>query len=168
MPCVLHNLLEQAEKYTHLNQINLTAKRLNLILDKNQDLASRIVLVDKAISNQEGEIEFNFSSSIDNRHSSGSFVKGAHTPFDANTYESIGFERSKVKTILIDNLSHLGITEDPYIIKIDVEGAENYVLKVQKNTLAEAKPTVLMEIHSIYNMFNAYEFLAFRDYKIDF
>lgn len=143
-------------------------ERLNLILDKNQDLARRIVLVDKAISNQEGEIEFNFSSSIDNGYSSGSFVKGAHTPFDADTYESIGFEESKVVTVSLDNLPKTGIKDKPDLIKIDVEGAENYVLEGARSTIVNAKPVVLMEIHSIYNMYNAYEFFTLSRYKLKF
>lgn len=143
-------------------------ERLQLNLSKNPDLAKVIKVHDVAVSDGEGQIEFNFSSNVDDGQSSGSFICGAHTPYQDDFYDSIGFKKVIVKTIALDHVSDLiRMEEVPYLIKIDVEGAENFVLQGAINTIEKFKPIILMEIHSIYNMFNICEFFHAKNYKIE-
>lgn len=143
-------------------------ERLQLNLTKNPDLAKIIKLYDVAVSDCEGQIEFNFSSNVDDGKSSGSFIRGAHTPYQEDFYDGIGFEKVTVKTVSLDHVSSLlNIENVPYLIKIDVEGAENFVLQGAVNTIEKYKPIILMEIHSIYNMFKTCEFFYSQNYKIE-
>lgn len=143
-------------------------KRLQLNLTKNNDLAKIIKLYDVAVSDSEGQIEFNFSSNVNDGKSSGSFIRGAHTPYDDDFYDSIGFEKMIVNTVSLDHASAaLNIDVAPFLIKIDVEGAENLVLQGAVNTIEKYKPIILMEIHSIYNMFKTCEFFYSKNYKIE-
>lgn len=142
-------------------------ERMELILTKNSDLAKRIKIYDSAISNIIGEVEFNFSPKIDNGQSSGSFISGSNTPYNAKTYENIGFKKVHVKTVTLDKLFLLGIDAVPHLIKIDVEGAENLVLQGGVGTLKRFKPIVLVEIHSVYNMLRVCELFNLVDYEIE-
>jgi FkbM family methyltransferase len=143
-------------------------KRFHLNLEKNEDLAKRIKIYDFAISDHAGFIEFNFSSNVDDGKSSGSFISGAHTPYQSQVYEKIGFSKMSVKTISLDEfLLSNEITIIPYLLKIDVEGAENLVLEGGYNMIKKYKPMILMEIHSIFNMFKTFEFFMPLGYKIE-
>ena len=143
-------------------------ERLQLNLTKNPDLAKRIELYDVAVSDCEGEIEFNFSSNVDDGRSSGSFISGSHTPSPGEFYETIGFNKVSIKTVSLDQVSaSFGIQDAPYLIKIDVEGAENLVLDGGVNLIRKYKPIILMEIHSIFNMLKTCEFFGSVDYEIE-
>jgi FkbM family methyltransferase len=143
-------------------------KRFQLNLTKNEDLNKIIRIHDVAVSDKEGEIEFNFSSNVDDGKSSGSFISGAHTPYQGDFYESIGFQKVVVKAISIDNFHTLIGTESaPYLIKIDVEGAENFVLQGAVNVIEKFKPIILIEIHSIFNMYKTCEFFNAKNYKVE-
>lgn len=143
-------------------------ERFQLNLTKNTDLAKIIKLYDVAVSDCEGQIEFNFSSNVDDGKSSGSFIRGAHTPYQEEFYDDIGFKKMTVKTVSLDHASALlNINNIPYLIKIDVEGAENLVLQGAVNIIEKFKPILLMEIHSIYNMFKTCEFFYSKNYKIE-
>lgn len=143
-------------------------KRFQLNLTKNEDFNEIISIHDVAVSDKEGEIEFNFSSNVDDGKSSGSFISGAHTPYQGDFYQSIGFQKVVVKSISIDNAHALiGNELAPFLIKIDVEGAENFVLKGGVNVIEKYKPIILMEIHSIYNMYKTCEFFQSKNYKVE-
>ncbi|WP_370574400.1 FkbM family methyltransferase [Methanomethylovorans sp.] len=143
-------------------------RRFYLNLEKNADLAKRIKIHDFAISDQTGDIEFNFSSNVDDGKSSGSFISGAHTPYQNHVYDNIGFSKMSVKTISLDELLYSNeATLIPYLLKIDVEGAENLVLEGGYDMIKKYKPLILMEIHSIFNMFKTFEFFMPLGYKIE-
>ena len=143
-------------------------ERFKLILSENTDLEKRISISDVAISDRVGEIDFNFSPNIDDGRSSGSFIFGAHTPSPKEMYEKVGFRKVTTKTIPLDQfLSSLRINVIPYLLKIDVEGAENLVLQGGGNMIKKHKPIVLMEIHSIFNMLKTCEYFAAIDYSIE-
>jgi FkbM family methyltransferase len=143
-------------------------ERMQEILTKNPDLANRIKLYEFAISDRIGEVEFNFSPTIENGLSSNSFISGSNTPYDINKYQTLGFDRVMVKTMTLDKFSStLGIEIIPYLIKIDVEGAENLVLQGSMNILKKYKPILLIEIHSVVNMLKAYELFNFLGYNIE-
>jgi len=148
------------------NPFNRDRFRLNL--SKNLDLSGRIHIFDVAVSNANEEIEFNFSSSVDDGKSSGSFIHGAHTPHESIFYDQVGFTKTMVKSLRMDDFeSALGIKNKPFLIKIDVEGAENLVLNGGLELIKECRPIVLMEIHSIYNMLETCEYFNRLNYSIN-
>lgn len=141
--------------------------RFEKILSENKDLSGVIKIYDVGISKEEGEEEFVFSDNVDNGTSSGSFIESSDTFFAKNLYEKeIGFQRTKVRLFNIDSLSKIGITDKPALIKIDIEGAESMALEGAHSTLLESKPILLLEIHSIFNMFRCYEILNGLGYNI--
>jgi FkbM family methyltransferase len=147
------------------NPFNLEILEKNL--EKNTDLKNRIIPVNLALSNQEGEEEFIFTDNIYNGTSSGSFIDSADTIWPKEDYEQkSGFKRMKIKTDTLDNFIKIN-TIKPDILKIDVEGAENLVLEGAKNTLVHYSPIILIEVHSIFNMFKTFEILSKNHYKFE-
>jgi FkbM family methyltransferase len=142
-------------------------KRIELLLSKNKDLADRISIYAVALSNKKGGTEFSFSADIDNGLSSGGFISGAHTPTAPETYQTSGFTKISIPTVRLDDAKRdLGISRPPDLMKIDVEGAEHLVLEGAKDTIIAAHPILLIEIHSIYNMYHAISFLREIGYQI--
>jgi len=141
-------------------------ERMEIILSRNIDLKERIKIIPYALSEKNGETIFNFSTQIDNGTSSGSYLNGAHTPFRERDYEKIGFKKMHVKTFSLDKLITESKLREPSLLKIDVEGAEHLVLNGALNTIRKTKPIVLMEVHSIYNMFHAFNFFISNNYSV--
>jgi FkbM family methyltransferase len=102
-------------------------ERLALNLERNSDLASRVVVLPKAVSNADGEAEFVFSADIDSGDSSCSHLGAALPPRPAEAYAE--FRRERVPTVRIDTLLTQRAGEIPRVLKIDVEGAEWLVLE---------------------------------------
>jgi FkbM family methyltransferase len=155
--------------YVHAFEPNVyNRERLQLILSKNRDLSQRIKIYEFAVSDKIGEIQLSFSPNIDDGKSSGSFIAGSHTPFKKDVYDKIGFNKVNVKTITLDQLSSIiGNDIDPFLIKIDVEGAEHLVLQGGINIIKKYKPILLIEIHSIFNMLKVCEYCKSVDYIIE-
>jgi len=63
--------------------------------------------------------------------------------------------------------STMHIDDIPFLIKIDVEGAEHLVLEGGKKFIKQYKPIILLEIHSIFNMMKCYEFFSDLNYKLE-
>jgi len=142
-------------------------ERFELIMSKNQELAKLITIYNFAVAEKVGTTEFIFNDNIDGGQSSGSFVLSSHTFFEKDLYErELGFRKVQVKTVALDLLESVGIKEKPFLIKIDVEGAEYLVLEGAKETLKKFKPILLLEIHSIYNMLQVGEILHSLNYQI--
>ena len=148
---------------------NITNKeRLDLIVSRNLVLTRQVKTYPIAISNKKGIEEFIFSSVVDNGTSSGSFIEASSTFWDKNIYErDIGFKRTSVETIPLNEISELGITELPALIKIDVEGAEYLVLEGGNELIKKSQAILLIEIHSIFNMFKVSEGLKRLNYSMD-
>ena len=141
-------------------------ERFEKNLKENTELAKRIDIRNIAVSDKKGETEFIFSSEVDNGPSSGSFIDNAHTFWEKSIYEKkIGFTRVKVNTDSIDGIVESSKTK-PYLIKIDVEGAEYLVIEGAKKTLSTIRPILLIEIHSIFNMLKVCQSLESLQYKI--
>ena len=142
--------------------------RLLINLSRNEDLLGRVEVVDVAISSVSGDAEFCFSPLVDSGESSGSFVSGSDTPLDTNIYELLGFKRVPVKTTTFEDLLPLhGVTDEPALIKIDVEGAESAILDSNKSYLSRVKPDLLIELHNISNILKCYKTLYSLGYSVE-
>lgn len=142
-------------------------ERLNLILDKNTDIKNIVSVYSVAVSDILGEEEFSMSDDIESGRSSGGFIDTADTIWERGAFKQRGFTEMRVKTVPIDSFKEiLGIQETPDVIKIDVEGAESLVLIGAKNTIMSKKPIILMEVHSMINMFNVVSFLTSVNYEL--
>ena len=142
-------------------------ERMAVILEKNPDLAKRIRLFDVALSHKDGQDDFYFCRDVDSGTSSGSFLGNAHTYYPKSRQYLGLFEKTTVRTVSLDHIaSYTGSDAIPHLIKIDVEGAEGSVLQGGEELLKRYRPLILMEVHSIYNMFTICEILKSARYKI--
>ncbi|OJI09288.1 MAG: hypothetical protein COV08_01675 [Candidatus Vogelbacteria bacterium CG10_big_fil_rev_8_21_14_0_10_49_38] len=146
------------------NEFN--ARRFKYILSENGDLAGRIDIHEIAISQSQGSEDFLFGDDVDGGTSSGSFIDRSHTFWKKEVYEEqIGFVRKTIQTLPLDLLeSELLITKAPALIKIDVEGAEQLVLEGGRDLIKKNKPILLIEIHSIFSMFEVGRILNELEY----
>lgn len=128
------------------------AKRIQENIDKNQ--IANIKVYNLALSSENSETEFLFSDNIESGTSSGGFIEESDTLYEKTGYETdIGFQRMKVQTKKIDDLEEIRNGKKVDVMKIDVEGAESLVLDGAMNTIKSQKPIILIEIHSISNMY---------------
>lgn len=142
-------------------------ERFEIICAKNDDIKNIINILGVAVSNVLGTEEFSMSDDIESGRSSGGFIDTADTIWERGAFKQRGFKEIKVRTVPVDLFKEeLGIQEAPDVIKIDVEGAESLVLAGAKNTILSKKPLILMEIHSMLNMFNVVSFLTSISYEL--
>lgn len=143
-------------------------ERIKMIFERNKELSSRITIAEVAVSNKNGKDSFIFSPLIDNGTSSGSFIDGAHTIYPKEDYiKEGGFKTIEVKTVALDHPTNDFKIKDPDIIKLDIEGAEFLALEGMKETLKRAKPLILIEVHSIYNMYIVDSILRELEYNLE-
>jgi FkbM family methyltransferase len=129
--------------------------RIKEHLELNPTLAQRITLCPYALSNTIGETTFISSADVDGGTSSGGFINNASTLWVKNDYiEKTGFTSSTVKEDTIDNLVATKVILPPFLIKIDVEGAEQLVLAGAHQTLTVHRPYILVEFHSIFSAYD--------------
>lgn len=107
------------------------ARLLRTHLDWNE--CRNVAVVEAAVSETEGEIEFTFR--ID--------------PFDPGSFANsmaydIGGQKAKVRMATIDSICN-GFS--PELIKIDVEGAEMSAIRGAQATLSRASPVLIVAIH---------------------
>lgn len=147
------------------NTFNL--KRLKLNLSGNPDLEERVTILDLALSDKKSTEDFLFSDNVDGGTSSGSFISSSHPIWQKAVYEEqIGFKRQSVATTSLDLWSTETSTRlIPALIKIDVEGAEYLVLEGGKQLISRAQPILLIELHSIFNMFRVGQTLQELGYQ---
>ncbi len=139
------------------------ASRLEMNLERNVALASRIRLLRLALSDTDGETVFLQSDDLGGS-SSGSHLQSATTPLAPESYAS--FEREMVQSARMDTLVNAGGQRAPDVIKIDVEGGELLVLQGGRAFLKRRKPLLLVEVHHICLMFQVQEFLCGLGYQI--
>ncbi|MEI6304734.1 MAG: FkbM family methyltransferase [Candidatus Taylorbacteria bacterium] len=142
--------------------------RIKMITKMNPELSERITLVEKAVAEKTGRVDFIFGKTIEDGSSSGSFVDTADTISEKAAFErSRGFERANVEMTSIDNEVSNNRTNIPYMIKIDIEGAEHLALQGAAVTLKTARPIILLEVHSILNMLNVCKILQTNNYDVN-
>ncbi len=134
-------------------------------LEKNPDLGKKVTLLPFALSEEDGEDEFLYSSEVDKSVSSGSHLKSFIPPLSQEIYAD--FKVTKVKTRTIDSLIDNGELPSPTVIKIDVEGAEYAVLCGAINCLNKYRPLLLIEIHNVTAMLYVSSILRDQAYKIE-
>ena len=111
-----------------------------LILEKNIKLnnCKNISIINKALSNKNGEVEFVIPDNGESLSmSSMVWVK-----------KSYNTKKQLVKTISVDNDSKLRDLS-PKIIKIDVEGAEGLVIEGMQNLISRCRPYIYIECTNI-------------------
>ncbi len=141
-------------------------ERMEINLRKNPDLARRVRIFGVAVSDAVGETDFYFSEDVDRGTSSGNFISGADTYYPKSEAYLASFKIMKVRMISLDHASETGTDTMPYIIKIDVEGAEGSVVRGAMKLLDKHKPLLLIEVHSIRNMLEISESLHSLQYTI--
>lgn len=137
-------------------------KRLSMNCSANAELAKTITLVDKALSDANGEAAFVFNEKIDTGESSGS---GLETAFQYS-YE-INIENApKTKVAMLTADSYIEANPDlaPTLMKIDVEGAEFNVLSGAATILQKYRPLLVIEVHNITAMFYVQKHLSNINY----
>jgi FkbM family methyltransferase len=143
-------------------------ERFRTILDKNEGSRNIISIFTKAVSADIGVEVFNINNNIESGRSTGNFLESADTVWERGIYIQKGFTKVQVETVPIDAFKRvLSIKEDPDLIKIDVEGAEYAVLQGAKETLLRKKPVLMIEVHSIANMFSVVTFLNSISYEME-
>ena len=143
-------------------------ERLKMNIESNLQLKNRIVISNCALSDKDGQEEFIFSDNIESGTSSGSFIESADTAWEKGVYEdNIGFKRVKVETLSLDGLIDQYKNNEIAMLKIDVEGAENLILKGAENFLKKFRPVILLEVHSILNGLLVAKYLGEYGYKIN-
>ncbi len=149
------------------NKTNI--ERIKYILGENSDLAKRIQLCEVALSDKNGQMDLVCTDNVENGTSSGGFLDQASTLFDKKGYEMHGgFKRYQVKTVRLDDIEkQLGVKEKPYLIKMDTEGAEGLILDGALEFIRKYSPIILMEVHSIDNMFQVMNTFLKCDYEVE-
>lgn len=162
---VFTKLADQKGKTFAFEPNEFNRERLGMQIEANGTYKNAIGIFPQALSNKSGTQEFVFTNNVDGWTSSGSFLAGAHTRMKDDTYErEYGFKRTKVPTITLDAfVAKHKIAPD--IMKIDVEGAEHLVLEGGKGVLKKYKPTLLMELHSIFATVETMRILSELAYK---
>ena len=140
-------------------------QRFSQHLERNPQLAPRVTVHAAALSNANGEATFEFSPCVDDGTSMGSHLDGSSAPCDPSVYA--GFERTKVEAIRADALIAAGRVPPPTIMKIDVEGAEQFVLEGAPELLRTKRPLLIVEVHNITQMFHVQKLLHAASYEME-
>jgi FkbM family methyltransferase len=139
-------------------------ERLEMNLKRNSKLAAHIRHLAMAVSDADGTM--NFSHSEDLRGASmGGHLERALPPLTATQYQEAHFRTAQVPTVRIDTLVETRGEKPPDIIKIDVEGAEELVVRSGEKLLRQKHPILLIEVHHICLMFSLQKLLLGWGYE---
>jgi FkbM family methyltransferase len=143
-------------------------KRMEIIFERNADLAKRITILGVALSDKEGETIFYFSDDVDRGMSCGSFTPQSHAFYQNNKKYIKLYRETKVRAVTLDGINnYLGKEIVPYVIKVDVEDAESSVLEGGLNLIKKTNPYLLVEVHSVFSMFNMFKLLNHIGYTMN-
>lgn len=138
--------------------------RLQLHLERNARLASRIRVLPSAVADKDGEMTFVESDEMKGE-STGSHLTTALPPLRAAVYAN--FKMQTVSTVTLDTLIQQHGERPPDVIKLDVEGAEHLVIRGGRASLARYGPLLLVEVHHICAMFELALMLRELGYSLE-
>lgn len=140
----------------------LNLDRLKQNIAGNPELAPFINVKCVGISDNDGQAIFRMYKNIEAGISSASCIIESKTTakIDGNLFREIQITLAK-----IDTLVEKKEIFPPNIIKLDIEGAEYFALLGSYETIIKFKPVLLIEIHSIKNMYLITNFLQKLNYS---
>lgn len=145
------------------NPWNMNRIRKNLSL--NYDLADKICLYKYALGNKDGYESMCLSSNIDTGYSSTSRLSEAHSKIHSENLPD-GFIDYKVKVCKLDTfIENNDICPD--VIKVDIEGAENYFLEGAIKTIKKYHPVIYMELHSEFCSVQCMKIFSMLGYSVE-
>ncbi len=139
------------------NPFNLDRFKKNL--EKSEDLSKIIEIKNVAVTNKNDSEKFVFSKNVDSGTSSGGFLDRADTALNRKFYEL--FEEKTIQTVNLSDFTN----PSPDLIKVDIEGFEGILINTNKEYLLKFKPALIIEIHSIENMFEVLQSLQEIQYN---
>jgi FkbM family methyltransferase len=119
------------------------------LLEKNIKLGGvedRITVIPCAVSDQDGEIEF----TLDDFTGATGHIGAVHS--DGQAWEDrwgTKFKKIKVPMVKLDTLLAQGRIEPPRLIKVDIEGAEEFCVLGARELLKAHQPRLVMELHTL-------------------
>jgi FkbM family methyltransferase len=131
-------------------------------VQRNVKLAPHIRHLAMAVSDSDGTMEFKQSEDM-RGPSTGSHLTAGLPPLSQADYQK--FTATRVTTMRLDTLVESRGEKPPDIIKIDVEGAEEMVLRGGERLLKRRHPVLLMEVHHICLMFSIQKLLSDWGYE---
>jgi FkbM family methyltransferase len=129
--------LAGAKKVYIFEPFPANCRQIQAVIGANPQLSS-MHLLDIAVGESKGEAEFLVMPEA-------SMGKLSSSSFQVGLQEQ---EKITVQVEKLDELVQSGSVERPNLIKIDVEGAEIFVLRGAIDTLQQYKPKLFIEIHS--------------------
>jgi len=138
----------------------MNIERLKNNIIKNKPITDNVKVLEVALTNFIGEVDFDMIYDLDSGWSSAS--KFTERNDSSHDYKKV----ISVTTDTIDNLIDSKKIPPPDIIKIDVEGEEYNVLLGGRKALIKYKPQMFIEIHNIEAMFNVDHFLSEVGYHL--
>jgi FkbM family methyltransferase len=117
-----YSLVSNSEKSIVFEADPTNAERIRQNLELNPD--RDIELVEKAVWSSETTLQFEA---------------------EASGTSHVSENGIEIESVTLD--SFFENTEDPDVVKIDVEGAEGHVLEGAKQVMERSKPTIFLEIH---------------------
>lgn len=141
------------------------AQRLRQNLERNPSLASRVTLQETALAGSATEREFFFCNNADDPRSFGGHLAETLTPLGEDSYR--GFSKARIVTATADTLLTDKALPSPDLMKVDVEGAETEVLEGARTILEQARPFLMIEVHSVDAMYGVNKILQELHYNIE-
>ncbi len=139
-------------------------ERLERNLEKNVDLAARIVVLPCALADRNGDSPLVLSRDIESGASSMSFLDGTSSSVEigaTGTWDKVAVPVRTIDAVVRDDAAAA-----PHVIKIDVEGAELLVLHGADEVMRTLRPTLIVETHSAKLTFEIQRWLDARGYEV--